>query len=108
MQVAGLCKARAVMRRLLQRLERHGWARRDIYLLGFSQGGTVALDFALHEVEPIGAAISISGSDTLRCYCYVGIVSTSSTFSTSATFAQFDPHLVATFAQFDPHLLAIW
>eukprot|EP00742_Colponemidia_sp_Colp-10_P006448 GILJ01006908.1.p1 GENE.GILJ01006908.1~~GILJ01006908.1.p1 ORF type:complete len:441 (+),score=74.46 GILJ01006908.1:44-1366(+) len=44
--------------------EKYGWAFRKIFLFGFSQGATVALDLALHGVpEPhyLGGVVSISG-----------------------------------------------
>ena len=68
-QVAGLTVVRGMLQRLLVRLEAaHGWDRRDVYFLGFSQGGTVALDLALHlggsgggSGGALGGVVSVSG-----------------------------------------------
>jgi poly(3-hydroxybutyrate) depolymerase len=62
LQQTGLVKVRAMLHRLVQALSAtHGWDRRDVYMLGFSQGGTVALDFAFAEASNDGG--SISGND---------------------------------------------
>lgn len=44
----GLARTRKLLEGLLQGLARAGWPRRRIHLFGFSQGGTAALDLAMH------------------------------------------------------------
>ena len=64
-QVQALLQLRVKFADLLTLLNRnHGWARRDVYLLGFSQGGTVALDIALNLSHPtaLGGVVSVSGA----------------------------------------------
>ena len=39
---------RTRLRRLVRLLVQHGWPRRRIFLFGFAQGGTAALDFVCH------------------------------------------------------------
>jgi len=62
-QVESLAQLRTRFAALLQTLQdSHGWARRDVYVLGFSQGGTVALDLALNVAPPaLGGVVSVSG-----------------------------------------------
>ena len=62
-QAAGLKRTREMLNRLVLLLESKGWDRRDIYFLGFSQGGTVALDLALEGGgSAFGGVVSISGT----------------------------------------------
>ena len=44
----GLARTRKLLEGLLKGLTRAGWPRRRIHLFGFSQGGTAALDLAMH------------------------------------------------------------
>ncbi len=41
-------RARRLLRAALRGLGEAGWPRRRVHLFGFAQGGTVALDAALH------------------------------------------------------------
>ena len=44
----GLARTRALLEGALKGLARAGWPRRRVHLFGFSQGGTAALDLAMH------------------------------------------------------------
>ena len=53
------CRCR--LRRLLQLLEQCGWPANQIFLFGYAQGGTAALDFALHAPSRLGGVVSYCG-----------------------------------------------
>lgn len=60
-RLSGLIKVREEIHSFLDDLETFsGWQIDRIFFLGFSQGGTVALDAALHYRKAIGGAITIS------------------------------------------------
>lgn len=44
----GLARTRELLEGVLEGLARAGWPRRRVHLFGFSQGGTIALDLAMH------------------------------------------------------------
>lgn len=54
-------QGRASLQALLMRLQRAGWPAHRLFLLGYAQGGTVALDFALHCGCRLGGVVSICG-----------------------------------------------
>eukprot|EP00039_Didymoeca_costata_P026009 m.14690 g.14690 ORF g.14690 m.14690 type:complete len:181 (+) comp5188_c0_seq1:1002-1544(+) len=59
--IRGLSRCRKLVHKLIQRLSRCGWDSRDVYMFGFSQGGTVVLDFVISTSFSMGGAISVSG-----------------------------------------------
>lgn len=59
---SGLAAVRRRLGRLVSMLERCGWPPHRVFLFGFSQGGVVALDFALRcPVGRLGGVVSVCG-----------------------------------------------
>jgi len=57
-----LAEPRRSLRALLATLERFGWPARRVFLLGYMQGGVVALDLAVHASESrLGGVVSVCG-----------------------------------------------
>ena len=54
-------ESRVRLRRLVQLLEACGWPAHQIFLFGYAQGGTAALDFALHAPSRLGGVVSFCG-----------------------------------------------
>ncbi|KAK9825643.1 hypothetical protein WJX81_003864 [Elliptochloris bilobata] len=63
-RVQGLERTRALLQAFLDGLDKAGWPRRRVHLFGFSQGGTVALDLALHSrgAQRRGGCIAVSAA----------------------------------------------
>ena len=53
------CRGRLLA--LLQLLNRHGWPPHRVFCLGFAQGGTAALDLAVHAPSRLGGVVSVCG-----------------------------------------------
>ena len=60
-EACSLEDARASLRALLATLERCGWPTRRVFMLGYMQGGQVALDLALHLGVRLGGVVSVCG-----------------------------------------------
>ena len=60
-EACNLANARASLQALLSMLERCGWPSHRVFLLGFMQGGQVALDLALHLSVRLGGVVSVCG-----------------------------------------------
>ncbi len=56
-----LIKTRARLFALVRELLSAGWASRDLFWLGHSQGAMIASDLVLHHPKPFGALIGVSG-----------------------------------------------
>jgi len=61
-RLRGLAATRGQLERLVEMLVAGGWNRRDIFLLGFSQGAITAIDLALHSKERFGGVVAVSGT----------------------------------------------
>jgi len=60
-RVCSLQETRAQLLRLLRLLDECGWPARRIFLLGYAQGGTAALDLSLHAACRLGGVVSVCG-----------------------------------------------
>lgn len=58
---AGVLKVRSQVFALLNELEEEGWKSEDLFLLGFSQGGLVSADVAMHYGKKLGGVVGVSG-----------------------------------------------
>eukprot|EP01117_Protostelium_nocturnum_P000413 TRINITY_DN10479_c0_g1_i1.p1 TRINITY_DN10479_c0_g1~~TRINITY_DN10479_c0_g1_i1.p1 ORF type:complete len:323 (+),score=91.28 TRINITY_DN10479_c0_g1_i1:74-1042(+) len=60
-RLKGLKDLRVQMEQMFDVLESYGWSSTCIFLLGFSQGGSVVLDSSIHSKRTLGGVVSISG-----------------------------------------------
>jgi phospholipase/carboxylesterase len=60
-QRPGVERIREKIFSLLENLEKQGWASKNIFLLGFSQGCLVSTDIALHYKKPLAGVVGVSG-----------------------------------------------
>jgi len=57
----GVIRSRELLCGVLEELEGHGWPAEHVGVLGFSQGGLMALDLACRYPKKLGAVVAISG-----------------------------------------------
>lgn len=57
----GVLHGRERLQTLFSELEAQGWAHEDVILFGFSQGGLMALDFALRFDRRLAGIVAVSG-----------------------------------------------
>jgi phospholipase/carboxylesterase len=60
-QREGVKKIREKVFELLENLHQQGWSSQNIFLLGFSQGGLVSADVALHYPKKLAGVVGVSG-----------------------------------------------
>mmetsp|Transcript_16422 Transcript_16422/g.28450 ORF Transcript_16422/g.28450 Transcript_16422/m.28450 type:complete len:286 (+) Transcript_16422:13-870(+) len=58
----GLSETRKRMEGLIENLLQRGWRSKNIFLLGFSQGGTVALDLVCNSSHPLGGVVAVAAT----------------------------------------------
>lgn len=60
-QKPGILAARKKLQNMMVELRAHGWAAKDIFFYGFSQGCLISTDFALHGGHELAGVVGISG-----------------------------------------------
>eukprot|EP01119_Soliformovum_irregulare_P013521 TRINITY_DN3607_c0_g1_i1.p1 TRINITY_DN3607_c0_g1~~TRINITY_DN3607_c0_g1_i1.p1 ORF type:complete len:185 (+),score=50.26 TRINITY_DN3607_c0_g1_i1:397-951(+) len=60
-RLQGMRSLRKKLSQMLDNLIKLGWMPQHIFLLGFSQGASIALDLGLHYTHRLGGIIAISG-----------------------------------------------
>ena len=63
----GLARTRVLLKGVLKGLARAGWPRHRVHLFGFSQGGTAALDLAMHSRRASCTGRHILNDSSRRC-----------------------------------------
>eukprot|EP00048_Salpingoeca_helianthica_P002849 m.61399 g.61399 ORF g.61399 m.61399 type:complete len:309 (+) comp12345_c0_seq1:427-1353(+) len=95
-RLQGLSQSVSKLQLVIEDLVQRGWSRKHIFLVGFAQGGAVALDCALSSPQLLGGAVSVSGG------CF--LPESGPTVSTSRQWKQRGVPLLITHGAHDPSL----